>query len=43
MYKEFIGLLMVFIIFWYFNIRKQEYVTIDLPVEKMKNVFIFEG
>jgi len=43
MNKEFIGLLLVFIIYWYFNIRKQDYITIDLPVEKMTNVSIFEG
>lgn len=42
MNNEFFGLLLVFIIYWYFNI-KQEYATIDLPVEKMSNVSIFEG
>ncbi len=43
MNKEFIGLLLVFIIYWYFNIRKQDYITIDVPIEKMSNVFIFES
>ena len=43
MNNELFGLLLVFIIYWYFNIRKQEYTTIDLPVEKMSNISIFEG
>jgi hypothetical protein len=43
MNNELFGLLLVSIIYWYFNIKKQEYITIDLPVEKMSNVSIFEG
>ena len=43
MNKELISLLLVLIIYWYFNIRKQDYITLDLPVEKMSNVSIFEG
>jgi hypothetical protein len=43
MNSELLGLLIVFLIYWYFNIRKQNYITMDLPVEKMSNVSIFEG
>ena len=43
MNNELFSLLIVFMIYWYFNMRKQEYVTLDLPVEKMSNVSIFEG
>jgi hypothetical protein len=43
MYNELFGLLIVFFIYWYFNIKKQDYITIDLPLEKMSNVSIFEG
>lgn len=43
MNKEFISLLIVFIIYWFFNIKNQDYITLDLPIEKMENVFIFEG
>jgi len=42
MNNEIYGLVIVFIIYWYFNIRQQEYIIIDLPVEKMSNVSIFE-
>jgi hypothetical protein len=42
MNNELIGLLLVIIIYWYFNIRKQEYVTTNLPPEKMSNVSIFD-
>lgn len=38
-----LSLLTVFIIYWYFNMKKQDYITIDLPIEKMSNVSIFEG
>ena len=43
MNNELFSLLIVFMIYWYFNMRNQEYVTLDLPVEKMSNVSIFEG
>ena len=43
MNSELLSLLIVFLIYWYFNIRKQDYITLDLPVEKMSNVSIFEN
>jgi hypothetical protein len=43
MNSELLGILIVSIIYWYFNIRKQDYITIDLPLEKMANVSIFEN
>jgi hypothetical protein len=43
MYYELFSLLIVFFIYWYFNIKKQDYISIDLPLEKMSNVSIFEG
>jgi len=43
MNNEIYGVLLVLIIYWYFNIRNQEYVTTNLPLEKMSNVSIFDG
>jgi len=43
MKNELLSLLLVFIIYWYFNVRDNDYITIDLPIEKMSNVSIFEG
>jgi hypothetical protein len=43
MINEIFGLFLVLIIYWYFNIREQDYITIDMPLEKMSNVSIFEG
>jgi hypothetical protein len=43
MYYELFSLLIVFFIYWYFNIKKQDYISIDLPLEKMSNVSIFHG
>lgn len=40
---EFSALIIVLIIFWYFNIRTQDILTIDIPPETMKNISIFDG
>lgn len=38
MYEELFGLLIVFLIYWYFNIREQNYLMVNMPLEKMSNV-----
>lgn len=43
MENEFFTILIVLLIYWYFNIRKQEFIKINLPIEKMTNVSIFDG
>jgi hypothetical protein len=40
---EFIALLFILIIFWYFNIRNQDVILVDMPIENMKNISIFDG
>lgn len=40
---EVIALIIVIIIFWYFNIRQQDVLSIPLPKENMKNISIFDG
>jgi hypothetical protein len=41
--KYFISLLIVFIIYYFFNIREQNYLSINMPREKMSNVSIFNN
>lgn len=43
MKNELFTILIILIIYWYFNIRKQEYIKINMPIEKMTNVSIFTG
>lgn len=43
MNKEIFSIILVFFIYWYFNVKKQDYITVNLPIEKMSNVSIFKG
>jgi hypothetical protein len=40
---EFIALIFILIIFWYFNIRNQDILSVEMPIENMKNISIFDG
>ena len=40
---ELIALILVLILFWYFNIRTQDVLSVDMPPETMKNISIFDG
>jgi hypothetical protein len=40
---EFIALILILIIFWYFNIRNQDILSVEMPIENMKNISIFDG
>jgi len=40
---EIIGIIIVLIIYWYFNIREANVLTISVPLEKMSNISIFDG
>lgn len=40
---ELLGLFIFFLLYWYFNVRKQNYISANVPIEKMSNVSIFEG
>ena len=40
---EFFALIFVLIIFWYFNIRDKDMLSVEIPIENMKNISIFNG
>ena len=40
---ELIAILIVVFLYWFFNLRKQHFISISIPVEKMSNVSIFDG
>jgi len=40
---EFFALIFILIIFWYFNIRNQDAISVKMPIENMKNISIFDG
>jgi hypothetical protein len=40
---EFIAIIFILIIFWYFNIRNQDILSVEMPIENMKNISIFDG
>ncbi len=40
---ELLALIIVLVIFWYFNIRSQDVLSVDMPPETMKNISIFDG
>jgi hypothetical protein len=41
--SEFIALIIALIVFWYFNIRTPDVLSINMPPESMKNISIFDG
>ena len=41
--NEVFGVLLVILIYWYFNIRNQDPISINMPIENMKNISIFDG
>jgi hypothetical protein len=40
---ELIAVLIVIFLYWFFNLRKENVVSVSIPVEKMSNVSIFDG
>ena len=40
---EFFALIFILIIFWYFNIKNQDVISVEMPIENMKNISIFDG
>jgi len=36
-------IIILIFLYWFFNIREQNIIQIDLPIEKMHNVSIFDG
>lgn len=40
---EFIALIIVIILFWFFNIKEQDILQVQMPIENMKNISIFDG
>lgn len=41
--NEVFGVSLVILIYWYFNIRNQDPISINMPIENMKNISIFDG
>ncbi len=39
---ELLALLIVLVIYWFFNIREQEILIVDMPLEKMSNISVFD-
>ena len=39
---ELIAFVIVLIIYWFFNIRNQNILSVTLPIEKMSNVSVFD-
>ena len=40
---ELIAVLIVIFLYWFFNLRKENVISVSIPVEKMSNVSIFDG
>ncbi len=40
---ELFALIFVVLIFWYFNIRPQDVLVLDVSRETMKNISVFDG
>jgi hypothetical protein len=38
-----IAIIILLILYWFFNVRNQNVIQIDLPPEKMSNVSVFDG
>lgn len=38
-----IPIIIIIFLYWYFNIRSNEVLRIDIPLEKMTNISIFEN
>ena len=36
-------IIIIIFLYWFFNFKKQNYINIDIPIEKMDNVSIFDG
>lgn len=41
--NELFGVLLVCGIYWFFNIKNQDPISINIPIENMKNISIFDG
>ena len=40
---ELIAILIVVFLYWFFNLKKNNFISVSIPVEKMSNVSIFDG
>jgi hypothetical protein len=37
------AIILLLLIYWYFNIRNQDVLVVQMPIENMKNISIFDG
>ena len=40
---EIMAIIMIIILYYLFNMNEDEFISITMPLEKMKNVSIFDG
>jgi len=40
---EILGIIILIIIYWYFNIKNSDVLVVNTPIEKLSNVSIFDG
>lgn len=43
MIYEFIAIIIIMYLFWLFVLQPQKVIQVDMPLEKMSNVSIFDG
>lgn len=43
MYSKLLTILILILLFWYFNQRKNQFIIVKVPNEAMTNVSIFDG
>jgi hypothetical protein len=42
MYNELFGICIVIFLYWFFNLRNENFMVSLLPMEKMNNLYIFD-
>jgi hypothetical protein len=43
MIYELISILILVFLYWFFNLRKENFISVSMPIEKMSNISIFDG
>lgn len=42
MYIELMTIVFLILLFWFFNLRKNQFIVVKIPIESMANVSIFD-
>jgi hypothetical protein len=43
MYIELMTIIFLILLFWFFNLRENQFIIVKIPIEAMSNVSIFDG